>query len=182
MSDVIDEDLMKELGLDEDDLKEIEDKKTKRNEASATAAQSLGNEPSQASAPAPSLDEEPSLSASLTGDDLSDDLDLDDEAPTKVASPSPAAPSRPVPQPEPDDLSRSNENLARDVPVQLAAVMDKKTLSLGQILEMRVGEVIDFNKGPSDTIDLVANGKLVAKAELVMVDGKLGVRIIKLIR
>lgn len=167
MSDVIDDDLMRELGLDADDLKAIEDKKkTSPNKPSAVA------------------------SSSLNLDDLDDEV-VPPQPAASAARPQPSAkppvPSAPVqsaaprtpPKPSMHDF---NESLAKDVPVQLAAVLAKKTLALGQILELRVGEVLDLSRKPSDPIDLVANGKLVAKAELVMIDGQIGVRIIKLMR
>ncbi len=167
MSDVIDDDLMRELGLDADDLKVIEDKK-------------------KTSAPAV----KPSAAAASSLD--LDDLELDDEVDAVPAAPRPqqtarpAAPAQSTPTapktPPKPSMTDFNESLAKDVPVQLAAVLAKKTLNLGQILELRVGEVLDLSRKPSDPIDLVANGKLVAKAELVMIDGQIGVRIIKLMR
>ncbi|HLD44936.1 MAG TPA: FliM/FliN family flagellar motor switch protein, partial [bacterium] len=69
-----------------------------------------------------------------------------------------------------------------EIPVQMAAVLAKKTMRLSEILTLNVGEVLEFKKQPNEPLDLVANGKLVAKAELVVVDGKLGVRIVKLVR
>lgn len=167
MSDVIDDDLMRELGLDADDLKVIEDKKK-------TSAN------------------KPSVAASTSLDDL--DLDLDEpvapvakpaapraQPPVKAPTPTPSAHAV-AKTPAQPSMTDFNESLAKDVPVQLAAVLAKKTLNLGQILELRVGEVLDLSRKPSDPIDLVANGKLVAKAELVMIDGQIGVRIIKLMR
>ncbi|PIR25484.1 MAG: hypothetical protein COX62_06370 [Deltaproteobacteria bacterium CG_4_10_14_0_2_um_filter_43_8] len=73
-------------------------------------------------------------------------------------------------------------NLASDVPVQLIAIMAKKTISMQDLAAFHKGSVIELNRPPSEQVDLVANGKLVARGELVEIDGKLGVRIIKLIR
>lgn len=168
MSDVIDDDLMKELGLDDDDLKEIEKNKAKKR--SKTAEQSL--------------DEEVGLNEDESGamlDEIEESLPNSSnpmESSLKVEKQELSAPK----SNSSESLESFGENLAKDVPVQLAVVIGKKTLSLGQILQMRVGEVVEFHKNPADTVDLVANGKLVAKAELVMVEGQVGVRIAKLIR
>ncbi|MFO1464566.1 MAG: FliM/FliN family flagellar motor switch protein [bacterium] len=70
--------------------------------------------------------------------------------------------------------------LTADVPVQLVAVMGKKTITIKEILSLKKGQVIELNRFPNEAIDLVANGKLMAKGELVEIDGKLGVRIIKI--
>ncbi len=139
MPDVIDDDLMRELGLDADDLKEIETKKKA---------------------------------------DKPEKRPVDPPAATETPKKNPIAP----PAKTNPDLTTINETLAKDVPIQLAAVLAKKTMTLGQVLGIRVGEVVELGQKPTDTIDLVANGKLVAKAELVMIDGQMGVRIVKLIR
>ncbi|HCU23381.1 MAG TPA: hypothetical protein DF383_00045 [Deltaproteobacteria bacterium] len=75
---------------------------------------------------------------------------------------------------------RRATGLTADVPVQLVAVMGKKTLTIKDIISLKKGQVVELNRFPNEAIDLVANGKLMAKGELVEIDGKLGVRIIKI--
>jgi len=75
---------------------------------------------------------------------------------------------------------RRNVGLTADVPVQLVAVLGKKSLSIKEILSLKKGQVLELNRFPNEAVDLVANGKLMAKGELVEIDGKLGVRIIKI--
>ncbi|MBI2346368.1 MAG: FliM/FliN family flagellar motor switch protein [Deltaproteobacteria bacterium] len=72
--------------------------------------------------------------------------------------------------------------LAADVPVQVVAVLGKKTIALRELLAMQSGELIDLGRPPTAIVDLVANGKLIAKGELVEIDGKLGVRIVKMVK
>ncbi len=86
-----------------------------------------------------------------------------------------AAPSASPAKPDPRAAG-----LTADVPVQLVAVMGKKTLTIKEILSLNKGQVIELNRFPNEAIDLVANGKLMAKGELVEIDGKLGVRIIRI--
>lgn len=69
---------------------------------------------------------------------------------------------------------------APDIPVNVVAVLAKKTLSLKDLFELRLGSVVDLGRPPSEYVDLVANGKLIGRGELVEIDGKLGVRIINL--
>lgn len=160
MSDVIDDELMKELGLDDDDLKVIENKKTTpRVSPSATAQTSVGHKTESG-------------------------MESFKKSPPSVSVPVPPSPqiTQPKAKPETPSFAEQTASLSKDLPVQLAVVLAKKSLSLGQVLEMRVGEVMELSRQPSDPIDLVANGKLVAKAELVMVDGQVGVRILKLMK
>lgn len=83
----------------------------------------------------------------------------------------------PEPLPE-DDLGA----LAPDVPVALVAVVGKARTTVGDLVGLRMGQVINLGRAPGETVDLVANGRLVARGELVEMDGKMGVRILKLIR
>ncbi|MFH1874118.1 MAG: FliM/FliN family flagellar motor switch protein [Pseudomonadota bacterium] len=72
--------------------------------------------------------------------------------------------------------------MSSDIPVQLVAVIGKTTISVKDLMNYQMGQVIDLGRPPGETVDLVASGKLFARGELVDIDGKLGVRIIKLTR
>ena len=72
--------------------------------------------------------------------------------------------------------------LAPDVPIKLVAVLGKKRMTLNELLKMKKGEVVDLNRPPSEIVDLMANGQMVGQGELVEIDGKLGVRILKLLK
>lgn len=73
-------------------------------------------------------------------------------------------------------------SLSDDVPVKLAAVLGNKNLVLKDLLKLKVGQTIDLERPANEFVDLTANGKLVARGELVEIDGKMGVRIIKMVK
>lgn len=81
-----------------------------------------------------------------------------------------------------DDLGADFADLAPDVPVNLVAVIGKTTTNVGELIKYRIGSVIDLGRTPGETVDLVANGRLIGRGELVEMEGKLGVRILKLVR
>jgi len=72
--------------------------------------------------------------------------------------------------------------MTSDVPVQVVVVMGKKTISVKELAEMKLGQVVDLSRPVNEMVDIVAGGKLVAKGELVDIDGKMGVRVVKLVR
>jgi flagellar motor switch protein FliN/FliY len=176
-NDVFDEDLMRELGLDPNDIESMKTgsgKKTQAPAASAPAratATSGGTQAPQRSAP---------KTASSLETSFSTDIDLEDPSAETSAQPAPKAKPK-APKIE-EDLGAYGEKMTQNIPVHLAAVLAKQSIALKDVIEMRPGEVIDFKKNPQEPIDLVVNGKLVAKAELVLVDGKIGARIVKLVR
>ncbi|MDO8518718.1 MAG: FliM/FliN family flagellar motor switch protein [Deltaproteobacteria bacterium] len=133
-----------------------------------------------------------------------DDLDnpLDDELlkelglEPKIKSPPPPPPKPPAPKapmasppkaqvppvaakspPAEAHFSEGVKNLSKDMPLQVVAVLGKKTMSLAEVVALKQGELVEFQKLPQEPIDLVANGKLVARGELVLVEGKLGIQI-----
>lgn len=93
------------------------------------------------------------------------------KAATKPAAPKASAPKK---------FDQAALDLAPDVPVQVIAVMGKRGVSVKELMELRMGQVIDLKRPPNETVDIVVNGKLFARGELVEIDGKLGVRILKL--
>lgn len=169
MNDVFDEDLMKELGLDPDEVA------TTPKPGSAPARKPTPPPPPSA-APGPQQAAQPPRPP----------------VPPRPAAPRPPAPpARPqqaAPQgpAEPDAREINTEahalRMTEDLPVHLAAVLAKKTIVLKDIVDLRVGEIVDFKKAPQEPLDLVANGKLIAKAEMVLVDGRLGAKIVKLVK
>lgn len=73
-------------------------------------------------------------------------------------------------------------DLSPDIPINLVAVIGKTTISIAELVKYRVGQTIDLKRAPGETVDLVANGRLIARGELVEMDGKMGVRILKMVR
>jgi type III secretion system YscQ/HrcQ family protein len=79
------------------------------------------------------------------------------------------------------DFDAGMAGLAADVPVQVVAVLGKRSFSMQDLMKFHVGQVVDLYRPANETVDLVVGGKLIAKGELVSIDGKLGVKILKLI-
>src|SRR5262245_39993836 len=96
------------------------------------------------------------------------------------------APSQGVPPmgqaslPRQGGVDKKVVNLTADIPVQIVAVLGKKSVTVKDVVSLRMGQVVELHRLPNEAIDLVANGKLIAKGELVEIDGRLGVRILKI--
>ncbi len=73
-------------------------------------------------------------------------------------------------------------DLAPDMTVPLVVVMGRKSYTVKDLLALRIGQVMDLERAPTEPVDLVAAGKVVGKGELVEVDGKLGIRVLKLLK
>lgn len=96
-------------------------------------------------------------------------------------TPPPTSPVRESPSAGSDSFKKDLRNLTQDMPIQVVAVLGKKTMTLKDVSSLRQGEIIELKKLPQESIDLVANGKLLAHGDLVLVDGKLGIQIKQLV-
>jgi flagellar motor switch protein FliM len=81
-----------------------------------------------------------------------------------------------------DDTLNSKEGaeLLNDIPLQIAVELARVPVSAEDVVSLKVGLVIDLNRMPGEPIDLSVNGKIVARGELVEIEGNLGVRVLSL--
>lgn len=68
-----------------------------------------------------------------------------------------------------------------DVPVALNAELGSKRMTIGEILTLTHGSVVELNKGIQEPLELVVNGRVIAKGELVELDGQMGIRIVEIV-
>jgi flagellar motor switch protein FliN/FliY len=70
------------------------------------------------------------------------------------------------------DLSRLH-----DVPVELAVEIGRTRMTIGQTLELRPGSVVSLNRLAGEPVDLLINGKPIARGEVVVIDEEFGLRV-----
>jgi flagellar motor switch protein FliN/FliY len=64
-----------------------------------------------------------------------------------------------------------------DLPLLIEVVVGSTTLTLGEILNLSPGSVVELDNLVEEPVDIKVNGKLVAKGEIVVVEEKFGVKI-----
>jgi flagellar motor switch protein FliN len=64
-----------------------------------------------------------------------------------------------------------------DVPVELAVEIGRTRMTIGQTLELRPGSVVSLNRLAGEPVDLLINGKPIARGEVVVIDEEFGLRI-----
>ncbi|MCB9640383.1 MAG: type III secretion system cytoplasmic ring protein SctQ [Myxococcales bacterium] len=67
-----------------------------------------------------------------------------------------------------------------DVPVPLIVELGRVEAKARDLAYLRLGQVLELRRSPYEPLDLVVNGQILGKGELVEIDGQLGVRIIEL--
>jgi flagellar motor switch protein FliN/FliY len=67
--------------------------------------------------------------------------------------------------------------LIKDVPLEITVELGRATKKISEILEFGVGTVIELDRLVGESLDILANGRKIAKGEVVVVDENYGVRI-----
>ena len=70
-----------------------------------------------------------------------------------------------------------NMELIKDVPLQVTVRLGKSSMTIREILDLGEGSIIELDKLAGEPVDLLINGKLVAKGEVVVIDENFGFRV-----
>ena len=113
----------------------------------------------------------------MGGDDFSMDMDMGggDPAPAAVPAAAPAAASAPV------DVPAGNLEVLLDVPLEVIVELGRTDLQIKDILNLAPGAVVELNRMSGEPIDVMVNGKLVARGEVVVIDENFGIKITSII-
>lgn len=79
---------------------------------------------------------------------------------------------------------QSNENigLIMDVPLEVTVELGRTSKSISEILDFAPGTIIELDKIAGEPIDVLVNGKFVAKGEVVVIEESFGVRVTEIIK
>lgn len=75
----------------------------------------------------------------------------------------------------------TNIDLIMDVPLQVTVELGRTRKLIRDILELAPGSVVELDKLAGEPVDILVNGKLIAKGEVVVIDENFGVRITDII-
>ena len=78
-------------------------------------------------------------------------------------------------------LERKNIGLIMDVPLQVTVELGRTNKFIRDILEFGPGSIIELDKLAGEPVDILVNGKVIAKGEVIVIDESFGVRITDII-
>jgi len=76
---------------------------------------------------------------------------------------------------------KENMGIIMDVPLDITVELGRTRKKIQEILEFSPGTIIDLDKLAGEPIDILVNGKFVAKGEVVVIDENFGIRITDII-
>lgn len=78
--------------------------------------------------------------------------------------------------------SQENIDLIKDVPLEVTVELGRTHKSINEILDFAPGTIVELDKIAGEPIDVLVNGKFVAKGEVVVIEESFGVRITDIIK
>ena len=97
------------------------------------------------------------------------------QTPVQPAQFAPLQPGQPMVQPD-------NLSLIMDVPLQISVELGRAKKTIKEILEMGPGSVIELDRLAGESVDMIVNGKLIAKCEVVVINETFGIRITDIVQ
>ncbi len=83
---------------------------------------------------------------------------------------------------ENDDAIYHSSKFIEDVPLLIIAEIGRTQISVQKVLNLKKGNLLEFNKIVGEPMDVVVGGRLMARGEIVVVNERYGVRISEVTR
>ncbi len=83
---------------------------------------------------------------------------------------------------EDDDAIYHSSKFIEDVPLLIIAEIGRTQISVQKVLNLKKGNLVEFNKIVGEPMDVVVGGRLMARGEIVVVNERYGVRISEVTR
>ena len=81
----------------------------------------------------------------------------------------------------PVQVNDANIGLILDVPLQVNVELGRTKKSIKDILDLTKGSIVELDKLAGEPVDIMVNGKYLAKGEVVVIDENFGVRITEIV-
>jgi flagellar motor switch protein FliN/FliY len=111
---------------------------------------------------------------------MSDELEIREEPGEVSYEPLPdAGPGGPAPVAP--GVDAGDLDMVLDVPVELSVEIGRTTMTIRETLEIGPGAIITLNKMTGEPVDLLVNGRRIARGEVVAIDEEFGLRVTQIV-
>jgi len=77
--------------------------------------------------------------------------------------------------------SASNIDFLLDIPLEITIELGRTTMLINELLKLGQGSVVELAKFAGETLEVLANQRLIAKGEVVVINDKYGIRLTEII-
>jgi flagellar motor switch protein FliN len=87
---------------------------------------------------------------------------------------------------DPENTSGANEvelslDSLLDVPIDISIEIGRTKMTIGDLLSLNKGSIVELKRTAGEAVDIYVNGKLLGKGDVVVVNERLGVRVVKIV-
>lgn len=75
----------------------------------------------------------------------------------------------------------ANLDFILDIPLEITVELGRTRMMINELLKLGQGSVIELTKPAGDTLEILANNRLIAKGDVVVVNDKYGIRLTEVI-
>ena len=72
-------------------------------------------------------------------------------------------------------------DLLMDVPVYLTVEVGRRKMTIKELLSLASGSIVSFDRSVTEPMDIMVNGTLIARGEVVSADGQFGLRLVDVV-
>lgn len=80
------------------------------------------------------------------------------------------------------NIPGDNLDLLMSVPIQITVELGKTRKKIKDIAELTLGNIVELDRQAGDQVDVIANGRLIARGDVVVVDDNYSVKITEIIK
>ncbi|MET0239772.1 MAG: flagellar motor switch protein FliN [Sphingobium sp.] len=80
----------------------------------------------------------------------------------------------------PDLPGGRNFRLLADIPVRMSVEVGSAQLRLADAMNLAEGSVVELDRQADELLDIMVNGTLIARGEIVTVNGRYGIRVVEI--
>lgn len=77
--------------------------------------------------------------------------------------------------------SGRNYRMLAEIPLRVSVEVGSTALKLSELMDLSEGSVVELDRQAHELLDIMVNGTLVAKGEVVTVNGRFGIRVVDVI-
>ena len=93
----------------------------------------------------------------------------------------PVAPQKSKSEGSADGRLTGNMDFLLDIPLEISVELGRTKILINELLKLGQGSVLELSKLAGETLEILANRKLIARGEVVVVNEKYGIRLTEII-
>lgn len=97
----------------------------------------------------------------------------------------PVLPNLDDPGARPDDMegdAADSLSAVFDVNIKVQAVLGRSRMDISTLMRLRSGDVVELDRRVGEPVDILVNNRMIARGEVVLVDGRLGVTLTEVVK